>query len=56
MWIEFSEFNIKLLLPLIFPIFKRIQDYSKKAYITQDNQIFKTFSFLRVICFLLYLS
>ena len=45
MWIEFSEFNIKLLLPLIFPIFKRIQDYSKKAYITQDNQIFKTFRY-----------
>ena len=45
MWIEFSEFNIKLLLPLIFPIFKRVQDYTKKTYLKKDNQIFKTFRY-----------
>ena len=45
MWIEFSEFNIKLLLPLIFPIFKRVQDYTKKTYLTKDNQLFKTFRY-----------
>ena len=45
MLIEFSEFNLKLLIPLIFPIFKRIEDYSKKAYIKEDNQLFKTFRY-----------
>jgi hypothetical protein len=45
MLIELSEFNLKLLIPLIFPIFKRIEDYSKKAYITKENQLFKTFRY-----------
>jgi hypothetical protein len=45
MLIELSEFNLKLLIPLIFPIFKRIEDYSKKAYIKEDNQLFKTFRY-----------
>ena len=43
MWIEFSEFNLKLLIPLIFPIFKRIQDYTKKSYLKNEYQIFKIF-------------
>ena len=45
MLIEFSEFNIKLLIPLIFPIFKRIQDITKKSYLIDDNQLFKTFRY-----------
>ena len=57
MWIELSEFNLKLLIPLIFPVFKRIQDLTKKAYVTNDNQLFKairyftsyTFSFICLI-------
>ena len=45
MWIELSEFNFKLFIPLIFPVFKRIQDVVKKAYIKKDNQLFKTFRY-----------
>ena len=45
MWIELSEFNLKLLIPLIFPAFKRIQDAEKKLYLEKDNQIFKTFKY-----------
>ena len=45
MLIELSEFNLKLLIPLIFPIFKRIEDYSKKAYLKNENQLFKTFRY-----------
>ena len=45
MFIECSEFNIKLLIPLIFPIFKRIQDYTKKSFLLDDNQLFKTFRY-----------
>ena len=45
MWIEFSEFNLKILILLIFPVSKRIQDYSKKAYLVKDHQLFKTFRY-----------
>ena len=48
MWIELSECNIKLLIPLIFPIFKRIQDLTKKLYIKEDyddHTLFKTFRY-----------
>ena len=45
MFIEFSEFNLKLLILLIFPVFKRLGDISSKAYITKDNQVFKTFRY-----------
>ena len=47
MLIEFSEFNLNLLIPLIFPVFKRIEDYTKAAYIIKkkDNQLFKTFRY-----------
>ena len=45
MWIELSEFNFKLFIPLIFPVFKRIQDVVKKSFMTKDNQIFKTFRY-----------
>ena len=48
MWIELSECNIKLLIPLIFPIFKRIQDLTKKIYIKEDyddHTLFKTFRY-----------
>ena len=45
MLIELSELNFKLLLPLIFPLFNQIEQYSKKAYIVKDNQLFKTFRY-----------
>ena len=45
MLIELSEFNIKIFIPLIYPVFKRIQDFSKKAYIDKDNQLFKSFRY-----------
>ena len=48
MWIELSEFNLKLFIPLIFPIFKRIQDLTKKLYIKKsydDHTLFKTFRY-----------
>ena len=45
MWIELSEFNFKLFIPLIFPVFKRIQEAVKKSFMTKDNQIFKTFRY-----------
>ena len=45
MIIEFSEFNLKLLLFLVYPIFILIEDYSKEAYIKdgKDNNLFITF-------------
>ena len=47
MWIEFSEFNLKLLILLIYPVFGQIQNYTKEAYIgkNKDNQIFKAFRY-----------
>ena len=45
MWIELSEFNFKLFIPLIFPVFKRIQSAVKKTFIIEDNQIFKAFRY-----------
>ena len=48
MWIELSEFNLKLFIPLIFPIFKRVQDLTKKLYIKgdyDDHTLFKTFRY-----------
>ena len=57
MLIELSEFNIKLLIPLIFPIFKRIGDFSKKAYVKKDNQQFKVFRYFLsyTLCFIPFL-
>jgi len=37
MLIEFSELNIKLLIPLIFPICKIIELYVQKLYLNEDN-------------------
>lgn len=45
MLIELSELNLKLLLPLIFPIFFLIENYSKTAYIVNDNHLFLTFRY-----------
>ena len=44
MWIEFSDFNLKLFIPLIFPIFKRLGDLTRKTY-NKNNQLFKTFRY-----------
>ena len=51
MWLELSEFNIKIFLPLVFPIVKRIEDIPRKAYLTNDNQLFKTFRYF--FCYIL---
>ena len=51
MWIELSEFNIKIFLPLIYPIVKRIEDIPRKAYLNDDNQLFKTFRYF--LCYTL---
>ena len=45
MWIEFSEFNFKLLILLIYPIFNRLGDISSDAYIKDKNRVFKTFKY-----------
>lgn len=45
MLIEFSQINLKILILLIFPVFKRIQDYTKKSYLQDDNQLFKNFRY-----------
>jgi hypothetical protein len=47
MLIEFSEFNFKLILFLIYPISIRIQDYSNEAYIKEDkdNRCYLSFIF-----------
>ena len=45
MWIELSEFNFLLFLPLVFPIFFRIEDFIMRTFITDDNQLFKTFRY-----------
>ena len=45
MLLEFSQLNIKLRLPLIFPIFNQIEKHCKKAYVEKDNQLFKTFRY-----------
>ena len=43
MWIEF-EFNIKIFFILIYPIFKKIEEFTKN-YITKDNRLFKSFRY-----------
>ena len=57
MLIEFSELNIKLLLPLIFPICKFIELYEQKLYLIEDNKYFISFryflSYIFAIIFLL---
>ena len=47
MWIELSEFNIKIFLPLIFPIFNRINDLTREIYKKKDgdNKLFKNFRY-----------
>ena len=55
MWIEFSEFNLKILILLIFPVSKRVQDYTKKAYLVKDHQYLKHLDILQVMFLLLYL-
>ena len=57
MLIELSEFNLKIFIFLIFPIFKRIEDIPRKAYISNDNQLFKTFRYFLSysLCFIPFL-
>ena len=59
MFIEFSELNFKLLILLVFPLDKRIEDYVKKLYLKKDNFMFKIivyflsyiFSFIFILIF-----
>ena len=57
MLIELSEFNYKLLIPFIFPISRRLEDFSKKLYIMEDNDIFKAFRYFLSysLCFIPFL-
>ena len=43
MWIEF-DFNIKILFIFLYPIFKRVEDFTK-YYLKKDNRLFKTFRY-----------
>jgi hypothetical protein len=52
MIIEFSEFNLKLLFFLIYPVFIRIQDYTSVTYIKEDKD---NLLFLVFRCFLSFI-
>ena len=45
MWIEFSDLDPKLLILLLFPVFKRIQDVTKEFCFTSNNYFFQTFRY-----------
>ena len=51
MFIEFSELNVKLLLLLIFPVFKNANDAISKLYIKGRNDIFRYFRYFLSHCF-----
>ena len=53
MLIELSETNVKLFLFLIYPIFRRIQDFTYKLYIKEgkDPNLFKTFRYFSSFIF-----
>ena len=50
MLIEFSEFNFKLLLLLIYPIFIQLENQAKYAYRKQNNDVFKPFRYF--LCYI----
>ena len=43
--IEFSELNFKLLILLIFPTFKTIENFTKKMYVVEEHFLFKAFRY-----------
>ena len=45
MLVEFDEFNVKLLLFFVYPLFRFVQDFTYEAYIKEDkdNNLFTTF-------------
>ena len=45
MWIELGQVDYKLLLLLLYPVFKGIEHQIKKLYIVDDNKLFKVFRF-----------
>ena len=57
MWIEFSELNFKLLIILIFPVSKTIEDYTKKIFLKEENPLFKPFRYFisYILCFVFIL-
>ena len=50
MLIELTTFDYKILILFIFPIFKRIGDYTKQLYVKEDTILFKTFRYY--ICYI----
>ena len=55
MLIEFSKFNIKLLVILIFPVFRTIERFITISYITKDNSIFDAFRYFLSHLFAIFL-
>ena len=45
MLVEFPKLNVKLLVLLIFPVFRTIERYTTPLYITEDNSLFDTFRY-----------
>lgn len=45
MWIELGQADYKLLLLLLYPVFKGIEHKIRKSYIVDDNKLFKVFRF-----------
>ena len=45
MSVEFSKFNIKLLVLLIFPVFRNLERFTTYLCITEDNSIFDAFRY-----------
>ena len=51
MWIECSEFNYKLLLPLIYPLFGQLENPLRLSLIKKDTYLFKSFRYFLSHCF-----
>ena len=51
MLVEFSDFNLKLVILLIYPISMRIQHYTRQLYLENDNYFFYTFRYFACYTF-----
>lgn len=45
MLIEFGQTDYKLLLLIVYPVFRAIEHHTKKLYLVDDNKLFKLFRF-----------
>ena len=50
MWIEFSDFNFKLFILLIYPLFMRIEKHLSSIYFANDTQLFSIFRYYLSFC------